>query len=98
MAYARPGILRGAARAALKGESRGCRRCLFVEGERAWPGGPAEEGREAMSLHSKIATFLGSRMKTPYCDDCISAELGGNELVEIREETERMRRNEAEFL
>jgi hypothetical protein len=44
-----------------------------------------------MSLHSKIAAFLGSRSALPYCDDCISAELGGDHLGEVCHQTKNMR-------
>ena len=44
-----------------------------------------------MSLHSKIAAFLGSRSALPYCDDCISAELGGDRLGEVCHQTKNMR-------
>jgi hypothetical protein len=50
-----------------------------------------------MSLHSKIAKFLGTKVQKPYCDDCISAALGGDNVAEVRNETESMRR-EAGFL
>ena len=50
-----------------------------------------------MTLHSEIAQFLGSRVKTPYCDDCISLELGGNNVADVGKQTESMRSDEPEF-
>jgi hypothetical protein len=44
-----------------------------------------------MSLNSKIAAFLRSRSALPYCDDCISVELGGNNLGEVCNQTKNMR-------
>jgi hypothetical protein len=43
-----------------------------------------------MTLRDKIATFLTSMPKSPYCDDCIAAEVGAA-IGDTRLETESMK-------
>lgn len=64
---------------------------LEDDAEQLWHTGFAERNEPIpIDLRLRIAAFLGEMVPEPYCDDCISEETA-SDLVEVRDETERMR-------